>query len=99
MQRNSQPIDDNLYKVHRSKFELKSLHYINLWKLRGAYNKFSDIFFFVWAFKIVVDTWTFSILLLYVLWDDGLIFMISRSNEQLQQQLEYTLLNPDCYSW
>ena len=25
--------------------------------------------------------------------------MISRSNELLQQQLEYTLLNPDCHSW
>ena len=25
--------------------------------------------------------------------------MISDSNEQLQQQLEYTLLNPDCHSW
>ena len=25
--------------------------------------------------------------------------MISRSNQQLQQQLEYTLLNPDCHSW
>ena len=25
--------------------------------------------------------------------------MISASNEQRQQQLEYTLLNPDCYSW
>ena len=25
--------------------------------------------------------------------------MISRSNEQLQQQLEYTLLTPDCHSW
>ena len=25
--------------------------------------------------------------------------MISRSNEQLQQQLEYTLLKPDCHSW
>ena len=28
-----------------------------------------------------------------------LIFMISGSNEQLQQQLEYTLLKPDCHSW
>ena len=37
-------------------------------------------------------------LLLYVLWDDGPIFMISGSNEQLQQQLEYTL-QPDCHSW
>ena len=25
--------------------------------------------------------------------------MISASNEQLQQQLEYTLLIPDCHSW
>ena len=25
--------------------------------------------------------------------------MISRSNEQLQQQLEYTLLKPDCHNW
>ena len=38
-------------------------------------------------------------LLLYILWDDSPIFMISGSNEHLQQQLEYTLLKPDCYSW
>ena len=25
--------------------------------------------------------------------------MISASNEQLQQQLEYTLLKPNCHSW
>ena len=25
--------------------------------------------------------------------------MISRSNEQLQQESEYTLLKPDCHSW
>ena len=31
-------------------------------------------------------------LLLYILWDDWPIFMISTSNEQLHQQLEYTLL-------
>ena len=37
--------------------------------------------------------------LLYILWDDWPIFMIIGSNEQLQQQLEYTLLNPDCHSW
>ena len=51
------------------------------------------------AFKIVVDFWKFSMLLLYILWDDWPNFMISRSNEQLQQQLEYTLLKPDCHSW
>ena len=38
-------------------------------------------------------------LLLYILWDDWPIFMISASNEQLQQELEYTLLKPDCHSW
>ena len=38
-------------------------------------------------------------LLLYILWDDWLNFMISVSSEQLQQQLEYTLLKPDCHSW
>ena len=51
--------------------------------------------FFVQAFKIVVDSWK----LLYILWDDRPIFIISGSNEQLQQQLEYTLLKPDCHSW
>ena len=38
-------------------------------------------------------------LLIYILWDDKPIFMISGSNEQPQQQLEYTLLKPDCHSW
>ena len=36
---------------------------------------------------------------LYILWDDWPIFMISSSNQQLQQELEYTLLKPDCHSW
>ena len=55
--------------------------------------------FFVWAFKIIVDPWKFSMLLLYIQWDDWPIFMISGSNEQLQQELEYTLLKLDCHSW
>ena len=38
-------------------------------------------------------------LLLYILRDNWLISMISGSNKQLQQELEYTLLKPDCYSW
>ena len=38
-------------------------------------------------------------LLLYILWDDWSILMISGSNEQVQQQLEYTLLKPDCHTW
>ena len=55
--------------------------------------------FFVWEFKIFVDSWKFSILSLYILLDDWLIFMISGSNEQLQEKLEYTLLMPDFHSW
>ena len=55
--------------------------------------------FLVWAFKIGTDSWKFTMLLLYILWDDWSIFMISDSNEQLQQQLEYTLLKLDCQSW
>ena len=63
----------------------------------GPFNKFPDCF--VQPFKIIVYTWKFSMLLLYILWDDWLIFMISASNEPLQQQLEYTLLKSDCHSW
>ena len=55
--------------------------------------------FFVWAFTFIVDSWKFILLLLYIIWDDWPIFMISGSNEQLQQQLEYTLLKLDCHSW
>ena len=55
--------------------------------------------FFVQAFNIVIDSWKFTMLLLYILWDDWPISMISGSNEQLQQQLECTLLKPDYHSW
>ena len=66
-------------------------------KLRSAFNKIPD--FFVKAFKIFVDSWKFTMLLLYILWDDWPMFRISASKEHLQQQLEYTLLKPDCQSW
>ena len=65
--------------------------------IRGAFKKVPHVF--VQAFKIAVDSWKFTMLLLYILWDDWPIFRFSGSNEQLQQQLEYTLLKPDCYSW
>ena len=55
--------------------------------------------FFLCAFKIMVDTWKFNMLLLYILQDVWPIFMISGSNQQLQQQFEYTLLKPDYHSW
>ena len=66
-------------------------------KIRSTFNKFPD--FFVQPFKIVIDSRKFSILLLYILLDDRPIFMISGSDEQLQHQLEFTLLKPDCHSW
>ena len=67
---------------------------LNIW---DAFNKFPESF--VQAFKIFVDSWKFTMLLLYILWDDWPIFMISGSNEQLQQELEYTLLKLDCHGW
>ena len=63
--------------------------------IRGEFNKFPG--FFVQAFKIVVNSWKFSMLLLYIFWDDWSIIRVSASNEQLQQQ--YTLLKSDCHSW
>ena len=65
--------------------------------IRGILDKFPN--FFIQAFKIDVDSWKSSMLLLYIVWDDWSIFMISASKKQLQQQLEYTLLKPDYHSW
>ena len=73
------------------------LCYRKIGDIHGAFSKFPD--FFVQAFKIGVDSWKFIMLLLYILWDDWPVFMISGSNEQLQRGLEYTLLKPDCHSW
>ena len=55
--------------------------------------------FFLLASKIVVDSWKFSMLFLYILWDDWPILMTSGSNQHLQQELECTLLKPDCHRW
>ena len=51
-----------------------------LTQIRGAFNKFPD--FFVQAFNIIVDSWKFSMLLLYILWDDWPTIKIPGSNEQ-----------------
>ena len=68
--------------------------------IHGGFNKFPD--FFVQASNIVIDSWKFSMSLTNF-WPNSVchwpIFMISGSNQQLQQQLEYTLLKPDCHSW
>ena len=74
-----------------------SREFYSIWNIRGAFNKFTN--FFVQAFNIVLDASKFSILLLYMLWDDRLIFMISGSNEHLKQELEYSQQKPDCHSW
>ena len=68
-------------------------------KVRYVVSSISFQTFFVQTFKIVEDSWKFTMLLLYILWDVWPIFMISASIEQLQQQLEYTQLKPDCHSW
>ena len=70
-----------------------------LLKIKYEVHSISFQTFFVWAFKLVIDSWKFGMLLLYILWHDWPIFMISASNEHLQQQLEYNLLKPDCHSW
>ena len=62
-------------------------------------NSISFTISFVQPFTIVVDSWKFSMVLLYILWDDRPIIMTSGSNEQLQQGLEYALLKPHCHSW
>ena len=62
--------------------------------VRGVINKFPDLFC-----KGIENCRRLSMLLLYILWDDWPGFIILGSKEQLQQQLEYTLLKPDCYGW
>ena len=62
-----------------------------------TFNKFPH--FFVQAFRIDVDSLNFSMLLLYMQWDDWPIFMTSGSNEQLHKEFEYTLLKPDYHNW
>ena len=62
----------------------------------GAFNKFPD---FLYKHLKLSYSWKFSMLLLYILWDEWPIFMTLGSYEQIQQQLEYTLLKPDCHSW
>ena len=79
-----------LYKKQIYINEMQKVNINNEW----MYVVYSISFqtFFVQAFKIVVDSWKFSMLLLYILWDDWSIVRISGSNELLLQELEYTLL-------
>ena len=74
-------ISERYYQIYILAQSVVAIKYANCISICGAFNKFPDIF--VLVFKIV-DSWKFSMLLLYVLWDDWPIFMISGSNEQLQ---------------
>ena len=58
--------------------------------LRGAVNKFPD--FFVQAFKIVVDSWKFSMLLLYILKDDLPNFRIQMNSSSRNWNTPYLSL-------
>ena len=59
--------------------------------------KFPD--FFVQAFKIVRLLKVDYVITVHLMrWLTNFLWF-SRSNEQLQQELEYTLLKPDCHSW
>ena len=82
--------------IQSKEFIVMVIHFLFL-NIHCALKMFPD--FFVQTFEIVIDTWKFTMLLLYILWDDWPIFMISGSNEQLQQELEYILLKPDCHCW
>ena len=79
-------------------FPILSYKKSNTWQIYEVHTR-SFQTFFVWACKIIVESWKFSVFLLYILWDDWPTFMISGLNEQLQQELEYTRLKPDCHSW
>ena len=64
--------------------------------VRVAFNRFPD--FFLYRHLKLLKTLANLVCYCYTSYDWP-IFMISGSNQQLQQQLEYTLLKPDCHSW
>ena len=55
--------------------------------------------FFVLAFKIVVDSSKFTMLLLYILWDDWPFFHDFRFKWTATAATGMTLLKHDCHSW
>ena len=54
---------------------------------------------FLYGHLKLVWTLEISVCYCYISWHDWPIFIISASKKQLQQELEYTLLKPDCHSW
>ena len=71
-------------------------------RIRGAYDKFPDFLGMCIenCCRLLKIQYVIHLMsMLYILWDGRQIFMISGSNQQLQLQLEYTLLKPNCHSW
>ena len=93
------PINNTEYKVATIYSQPFNLVDFNLYTLEYMVPSISFQTFFVQSLKIVVDSWKFTMLLLYILWDNWPIFMILGSNEQLEWELKYILLKPDCHSW
>ena len=64
------------------KYSNKYCHFSLVWtQKRYEGHTISFQTFFVRPFKFVVDSWKFTMLLLYILWDNWPIFMISGLNE------------------
>ena len=53
------------------------------------------------SFRVTLDygRQLYLLIAIYILWGDWPIFTTSGSNEQVMQQLEYTLLKPDYHCW
>ena len=66
-------------------------------ELRGAFNKFPAFFFFCTGFY----NWRRLLKIQYIIAIHRMRWLtkFSVSKEQLQQELEYILLKPDCHSW
>ena len=86
------------------------LWHINLYRLFNAKFWFTYIYIYIYEvltisfqtfFRMGIQNCCKLLKIQYVIAisDDWPIFMISPSNEQLQQQFEYILLKPDCHSW
>ena len=85
------------------------MSYFKFYYIRGAFNKFTDVF--AQVFKIVVDSWKFTMYIehiaIHVYWTycytsyemtDQFLWSHVQMNSY-SMKLEYTLRKPDCHSW
>ena len=78
-----------IIKIGQSSHKMYSNYIVNFQESTTTLNASTKK---VWKLIVIL-------ILLYILWDDWPIFMISGWNQQLQKELEYTLLKSDCHSW